>query len=183
VQRLVRLGTTWLPGGIRDRSRAGSASLPHEQRCQILDYRCPLPARAGVRARVDDEYKRCGTANIFAAVELLTGRSMIDVTDHRTYVDMARFLRRLSDEEYRSAIKIVLVMDNSSIHSLACVFEAFPPPRLAVSMSINMPKHGRWHAFEGSAASSGLAASGSSRPSSPPGRLHAPLARSAGARL
>jgi hypothetical protein len=41
---------------------------------QLLEHtRTPLPATAGTPARVDDEYKRCGTANIFAAIEPLTG--------------------------------------------------------------------------------------------------------------
>jgi hypothetical protein len=116
---------------------------------QLLQHvRVPIPASPGVLARVDDEYKRCGTANIFAAVEPLTGRSVIEVTEHRASVDMARFLRRLSDEEYRTAIAIVLVMDNLSIHSLACLYEAFPPEeahRLARRFEVHhTPKHGSW---------------------------------------
>ena len=47
---------------------------------QLLQHvRTPIPARRGVRARVDDEYKRCGTANIFAAVEPLTASTEVIV--------------------------------------------------------------------------------------------------------
>jgi hypothetical protein len=108
----------------------------------------PIPAVRGVAARVDDEYKRCGTANIFAAVEPLTGRSLVQVTEQRASVDMARFLRRLSDKEYPRATVIVLVMDNLSIHTLACLYEAFPPAeahRLARRFEIHhTPRHGSW---------------------------------------
>jgi hypothetical protein len=116
---------------------------------QLLKHvRVPIPASRGQLARVDDEYKRCGTANIFGAIEPLTGRSVIEVTEHRSYIDMAHFLRRLSDDEYRTATAIVLVMDNLSIHSLACLYQAFPPAeahRLARRFEIHhTPKHGSW---------------------------------------
>jgi transposase len=115
---------------------------------QLLQHiRAPIPACRGVPARVDDEYKRCGTANIFAAVEPLTGRSLIEVTEHRTSVDTARFLKRLSNE-YPKAAVIVLVMDNLSTHTLACLYEAFPPAearRIAQRFEIHYtPKHGSW---------------------------------------
>lgn len=116
---------------------------------QLLEHtRVPIPATRGVPARVDDEYKRCGTANIFAAVEPLTGRSLVKVTEQRASVDMARFLRQLADEEYPTATMIVLVMDNLSIHTLACLYEAFPPAeahRLARRFEVHYtPRHGSW---------------------------------------
>src|SRR5215471_11643565 len=73
--------------------------------------RTPIAARPGVPQRVDDEYTRQGTANLFAAVEPITGKSLVEVTANRTAKDMANILRRLSDEVYASAIVIVLVMD------------------------------------------------------------------------
>jgi hypothetical protein len=116
---------------------------------QLLEHtRVPIAPTRGVPGRVDDEYKRCGTANIFAAVEPLTGRSLLQVTEQRTSIDMARFLRRLSDEEYPRASAIVLVMDNLSIHSLACLYEAFAPAeahRLARRFEVHhTPRHGSW---------------------------------------
>jgi len=116
---------------------------------QLLEHtRMPIPASRGVAGRVDDEYKRCGTANIFAAVEPLTGQSLVEVTERRTSVDMARFLRRLSDEQYQKATVIVLVMDNLSTHSLACLYEAFPAVeahRLARRFEVHhTPRHGSW---------------------------------------
>ena len=43
---------------------------------QLLEHtRVPIAATPGTPPRVDDEYKRCGTANIFAAIEPLTERT------------------------------------------------------------------------------------------------------------
>lgn len=116
---------------------------------QLLDHtRVPIPASPGTAARVDDEYKRCGTANIFAAVEPITGNCLVQATEHRTAVDMAKFLRRLSDEIYLTATVIVLLMDNLNIHALSCLYEAFPPEearRLTQRFEVHhTPKHGSW---------------------------------------
>lgn len=116
---------------------------------QLLEHvRVPIPARPGRAARVDDEYKRCGTTNIFAAVEPLTGWCMVQATDHRTNADMAQFLRRISDEAFPNATVIVLVMDNLSIHTLSCLYEAFEPAearRLTQRFEVHYtPKHGSW---------------------------------------
>lgn len=116
---------------------------------QLLAHtREPIAARPGKLARVDDEYKRCGTANIFAAVEPLTDWCLVEATEHRTNIDMAHFLRRISDEAFPDAIVIVLVMDNLSIHTLSCLYEAFEPDearRLTKRFEIHYtPRHGSW---------------------------------------
>jgi hypothetical protein len=109
--------------------------------------RTPIPPRSGVAARVDDEYTRQGTANIFAAIEPITGRALVQVTERRTSIDTARFLERLADV-YADADTIILVMDNLSTHSIACLYEAFPPAearRIARRFEIHhTPKHGSW---------------------------------------
>jgi hypothetical protein len=52
------------------------------------------------------------------------------------------------DERYPHARKIRLVMDNLNTHSLASLYEAFPPAearRLAEKLEIHYtPKHGSW---------------------------------------
>jgi hypothetical protein len=116
---------------------------------QLLEHtRVPVPATRGTPARVDDEYKRCGTANIFAAVEPLTGECVVEVTEHRTAIDMAYFLQRLSDEVYPDALVIVLIMDNLNIHEPSCLYDAFEPEearRLVERFEIHhTPKHGSW---------------------------------------
>jgi len=71
---------------------------------QLLEHtRIPIPASKGTPSRVDDEYKRCGTANIFLCVEPLEGKTVVKATDHRTKIDFAHFVRDLCDGPYRDA--------------------------------------------------------------------------------
>ncbi len=116
---------------------------------QLVQHtRSPLPSTPGMPRRVDDEYKRCGTANIFVAVEPLTGNVVAVATERRTSVDCANFLKSLIDDEYPNATRLVLVADNLSTHTPACFYEAFDPAearRLTEKLEIHYtPKHGSW---------------------------------------
>jgi hypothetical protein len=116
---------------------------------QLLEHtRIPVSASPGTPLRVDDEHKRCGTANIFLCVEPLTGKTIVKATEHRTKIDFAHFIRDLCDGPYRHAEKIVVVMDNLNTHSPASLYEAFPPAearRLVEKLEIHhTPKHGSW---------------------------------------
>ncbi len=116
---------------------------------QLLEHvRIPIRARPGIPARVDDEYKRRGTANIFLAVEPLTGDVHIEATERRTASDCAAFLRSLADDVYPDAEKIVLVGDNFVTHTAACFYETYPPAearRLTKRFAMHhTPKHGSW---------------------------------------
>jgi len=116
---------------------------------QLLEHtRIPIPASPGTPARVDDEYKRCGTANIFLCVEPLTGETVVKATERRTKTDFAHFIRDLCDGPYRDADKVIVVMDNLNTHSPASLYEAFPPAearRLIEKLEIHhTPKHGSW---------------------------------------
>jgi hypothetical protein len=75
----------------------------------VGDVRPPLPVRAGSPAKDDCEYERHGTANLFLAFEPLAGRRVVQVTERRTAVDFARFLRHLLDVVYPAARTVVLV--------------------------------------------------------------------------
>ncbi|QEL18585.1 IS630 family transposase [Limnoglobus roseus] len=114
----------------------------------IGDVREPLPVRPGSPAEQDREYTRGGMANLFVAVEPLAGRRHVSVTDRKTGVDCARFLRVLSDEHYPDADRIVLVCDDLSTHTPAALYGAFDPPtarRLAGRFEWHhTPKHGSW---------------------------------------
>lgn len=110
--------------------------------------RAPIAPRRGIPARIDDEYRRFGTANIFLATEPLTGVVLIEATERRKAVDCAAFLRYLADEVYPRASKIVLISDNLNIHSTACFYEAYPAEearRLTTRFEMHhTPKHGSW---------------------------------------
>jgi hypothetical protein len=114
----------------------------------IGDVREPLPVRPGCVARQDNEYRRGGVANLFMAFEPLAGRRHVEVTERKTSVDFARFLRTVSDEYHPDADKIVLVCDNLSTHTPAAFYEAFAPSearRLTKRFEWHYtPKHGSW---------------------------------------
>lgn len=114
----------------------------------IGDVREPLPVRPGSPAKQDSEYERGGMANLFMAFEPLAGWRHVEVTERKTSVDFARFLRDLSDRYYAEADQIVLVCDNLNTHSPAALYEAFEPAearRLAERFEWHYtPKHGSW---------------------------------------
>ena len=93
----------------------------------IGDVREPLPVRPGSPAKEDSVCERGGVANLFMAFEPLAGKRLVEVTERKTSVDFARFLRVLSDEHYAAAEKIVLVCDNLSTHTPAALYQAFAP--------------------------------------------------------
>jgi len=108
----------------------------------------PVPAKPGCPRIYDYEYVRNGVADIFMMFEPLAARRYVEVTDTRTKIDFAMCLRDLSDKYYPHAEKIVMVMDNLNTHSLASLYEAFPPVearRLAERFEIHYtPKHASW---------------------------------------
>jgi hypothetical protein len=84
-----------------------------EKPVQMLgNVRDPRPCRPGRSGRQDYEYKRNGTANIFCAFEPLGGWRRLEVTDRRTRLDFAAFVKHLLDGRYKDVEKVVLVMDN-----------------------------------------------------------------------
>lgn len=120
-----------------------------EQPVQLVkETREPLPARPEQPATVDYEYERNGTANIFLFTEPLAGWRKAIVTERRTAVDWAHQIQHLLDEDYRDCPKVLLVCDQLNTHTLAALYEAFPPAtarRLAERLEIHhTPKHGSW---------------------------------------
>ena len=72
-------------------------------------------AAPGHTAQRDNEYQRCGTANVFAVVEPKAGWHFTSATPNRTAAEFAKTLGSLL-ESYRSARTIHLVWDNLNIH-------------------------------------------------------------------
>jgi len=108
----------------------------------------PIPAAPGHGALVDDEYVRKGVASIFIEVEPLGGKRKVKITERRTRIDWAQFIKEMLDQRYPDADKVVLVMDNLNTHNAASLYKAFPPEearRLAERLEIHYtPKHGSW---------------------------------------
>ena len=107
-----------------------------------------MPPAPGRPARVDYEYERKGTANIFLFTDPLRGWRSTSVTRQRARRDWAEAVRTLLDADYPEARVVRLVMDNLNTHSIGSLYEAFEPEearRLAVRLEIHhTPKHGSW---------------------------------------
>jgi hypothetical protein len=114
----------------------------------VEEVRDPIPAAPGRPARVDYEYKRNGTANLFVVTQPLIGWREVVVTDRRTAVDFAGFLKHLADDIYAEAERITLVLDNLNTHTPAALYQAFDPAeahRLAGRFEwVYTPEHGSW---------------------------------------
>jgi hypothetical protein len=114
----------------------------------VGEVQTPLPVQPGQPARVDYEYERRGTANLFMVFEPLAGQRYVKVTDRRTAVDYAYVIRDLVDVYYPKAEKIVLVQDNLNTHAPASLYEAFEPAearRILERLEIHYtPKHASW---------------------------------------
>lgn len=120
-----------------------------EKSVQLLkETRASVSAAPGRAKRIDYEYERNGTANIFLFCEPLAGWRQTRVTERRTKPDWAYAVRELLDGRYAEATKVVLVVDNLNIHGIGSLYEAFPPAearRLAQRLEIHYtPKHGSW---------------------------------------
>ena len=95
----------------------------------IAETRMPIPMKRGRPARVDYEYERNGTANLFMLFAPLEGWRHVEVTDRHTAIDYAHVLKDLADRHFPHVKTIVLVQDNLNIHSKASLYEAFPACR------------------------------------------------------
>ena len=114
----------------------------------VAEARAPIPMVPGRPERVDYEYERHGTANLFLVTEPMIGQRWLTVTERRTKVDFAHVVKDLVDVRYPEAEKIVLVMDNLNTHKASSLYEAFAPAearRLVEKLEIHhTPKHGSW---------------------------------------
>jgi len=91
---------------------------PHQL---IAEIRTPVPAAPGRPQRVDYEYRRQGTANLFLTFEPLAGWRHVEVTERRTSAEFAHQMRALADVHYPDAERIAVVLDNLSTHSPAAL--------------------------------------------------------------
>jgi hypothetical protein len=111
------------------------------------EVRPTRPPRPGHLAKRDNEYRRCGTANLFAVVEPKAGRHFTRATPDRSARQFAQVVRRLV-AAYPRARAIHLVMDNLNIHcekSLTDHLGRRLGRRLWRRLRVHYtPKHGSW---------------------------------------
>jgi hypothetical protein len=111
------------------------------------EVRPPTSMAPGKIAKRDNEYERCGTANVFCAVEPKAGRHFTLPTPNRSAPEFAQALGGIVDC-YPFARTIHLVMDNLNIHCRKTLTDYFGEQeggylwdRLTVHYT---PTHGSW---------------------------------------
>jgi hypothetical protein len=120
-----------------------------EQPVQLIkETRQPIAATAEHPRRVDYEYERAGTANIFMFTEPLAGWREATARESKTKVDWAVEMARLLEGRYKKCELVTLVSDNLNTHTKGAFYEAFPPARARALVRriefCHTPKHGSW---------------------------------------
>jgi hypothetical protein len=112
------------------------------------EVRAPQGVEPGRHAKVDYEYERKGTCNLFVLCEPLRGWRHVKVTQRRTRRDYADCLGELAEVHFPDAAKIRLVQDNLNTHSGGSLYERFAPQEarhLLDKFEFHYtPKHGSW---------------------------------------
>jgi transposase len=110
--------------------------------------RAPLPMAPGRVRRIDYEYERKGTCNLFMMFEPLRGWRHVEVTQQRTNQDFAHCMQAVVNGYFPDADVIRVVLDNLSTHTPAALYQAFEPAearRIARKLEFHYtPKHGSW---------------------------------------
>ena len=111
------------------------------------EVRPPRPAAPGHVARRDNEYKRCGTANVFGVVEPKAGKHFTSATPKRTAAEFAKLVRKVV-ASYPLARTVHVVWDNLNIHcqkSLTDYYGEKNGKELWERLTVHpTPKHGSW---------------------------------------
>jgi DDE superfamily endonuclease len=120
-----------------------------EQPVQLLkETRVPIPANLRHGRRVDYEYERAGTANIFLFTEPLAGWRQVSVRATKTKADWAAEMAGMLEGRYARCEKIILVCDNLNTHTRGAFYEVFEPERARELVRRiefrHTPKHGSW---------------------------------------
>lgn len=106
----------------------------------------PLPTKPSKPARVDYEYKREGTCNIFIAFAPALGWRKAVATNDRKALTTADFLAELREDFPNRHIR--LVADQLNTHCDATFYKAFPPQKASALRQAytwhHTPKHGSW---------------------------------------
>ena len=127
--------------------RPYNAAIPvlcmDEQPVQLVkEFKTPLQATAKHARRVDYEYERAGTANVFMLAEPLAGWRKVVIRETKTKIDFAVVMAELLENRYADREKVIVVCDNLNTHSKGAFYEAFEPERaftLASRIAITRP--------------------------------------------
>ena len=98
-------------------ARAVVFSFDEKTQCQALDRTQPsLPMKAGRAGTMTHDYKRNGTIDLFAAMNVATGEVLTDLRKAHTGADVLRFFKQI-DASVERGLGVHVVLDNLSAHS------------------------------------------------------------------
>lgn len=108
---------------LRPPANALVLSVDEKTQIQALDRTQPLlPMRPGQIERRTHDYKRHGTASLYAAFDVATGKVLGRVTQRHTAKDFLEFLEHI-EKTTPSGLDLHLILDNSSTHKTAEIKE------------------------------------------------------------
>jgi transposase len=97
-------------------AKAVVLSVDEKTQVQALERTQPmLPLRPGKVARHTHDYRRNGVVDLYAALEVATGRVVHRVTDRHTGQDFLAFLKLVAREYPK--VDLHIIVDNSSTHT------------------------------------------------------------------
>ena len=109
--------------------RAVVFSFDEKTQVQALDRTQPsLPMTRGRAQTMTHDYKRNGTTDLFAALDIATGTVLSDFRDSHTAEDVLRFFKKI-DASVPRDLKIHVVLDNLSAHKAEVVNQWLAKPR------------------------------------------------------
>jgi hypothetical protein len=120
-----------------------------EQPVQLFkETRTPIPATKENGKRVDYEYGRAGTADIFMFTEPLAGWREVAERETKAKADWAVEMTRIVEGRYAGCEKVILVCDDLNAHTTGAFSEALDPERarrLVRRIEFrHTPKYGSW---------------------------------------
>lgn len=114
--------------------RAVVFSFDEKTQCQALDRTQPsLPMTPGRAGTITHDYKRNGTTDLFAAMNVATGEVIYDTKARHSAKEVLAFFKFI-DAQVPRHLEIHIVLDNLSAHKA--------PP---VADWLAHPKRARWH--------------------------------------
>jgi len=91
-------------------------AVDEKPQIQALDRTAPtLPMLPTTPARATHDYGRNGTCDLFAALEIATGKVITDIRAHHTSADFIAFLNKV-DKEVPRELDVHVILDNLATH-------------------------------------------------------------------
>lgn len=115
-------------------AKAAVFSFDEKTQCQALDRTQPsLPMVRGRAGTMTHDYKRNGTTDLFAALNIATGEVITECRRRHTATDVLAFFKKI-DKAVPPSLDIHVVLDNLAAHKAPEIIEWLAHPRRA-----------RWH--------------------------------------